>query len=96
VIVLEAAKFWSRLRASNETALVVLKKMSKTTKNQKIKKERKVNARTWVRQVLAKYDVIEERQPQTFNLAAAEWPAWVFKLWQILLADFTSPHFALG
>lgn len=50
---------------------------------------RQVREKIWVRQILEKYDAIEQRQPKTFNLDVIEWPRWVFNLWPTL---FTISH----
>jgi hypothetical protein len=47
---------------------------------------RVVNEKFWVRQILEKYDAIEQRQPKTFNLLVNEYPQWVVNLWPILFA----------
>lgn len=49
-------------------------------------KKRIVNERTWVGQVLARYDAVEQRQPKQFDLEIAEWPKWVINLWPTLLS----------
>ena len=51
---------------------------------------RVVTEKTWVRQILEKYDAIEQRQPKTFDLAVSEWPRWVFNLWPTLF-DISHP-----
>jgi hypothetical protein len=45
---------------------------------------RPVREKAWVRQILEKYDAIEQRQPKTFDLGVSEWPQWVFNLWPTL------------
>jgi len=39
--------------------------------------------RTWIRQVLAKYEAIEKLQPKTFDLIVEEWPDWVVRAFSI-------------
>jgi len=47
---------------------------------------RAVSERTWVGQILAKYEAIEKLQPKSFDLdlMVEEWPDWVVKLFPIL------------
>jgi hypothetical protein len=47
---------------------------------------RQVSERIWVRQILTKYDAIEQRQSLAGSIDStmAEWPDWVCNLWPIL------------